>query len=153
MAHWKQIIEGKYIGAYCLDGKDLIVIIESIGKEEVKTEQTKDCLVAHLKGQKPMIINSTNCKVLTKLFDSPNVEDWINKPFTVFPTKVRAFGETVEALRIRPTLPKIELPELTPTHKKWQGAKDAILSGNATIADIEKKYTISPENKVLLCEK
>ena len=62
--------------------------------------------VASLKGQKPFIINRTNAKTISKLYDTPYIEDWVGKKITLFPTTTRVAGETVECLRVRPSLPK-----------------------------------------------
>lgn len=155
--HYKRLANPDYIGAYSLyddAGKatDLNVSIASISKEEVKgTDGKKDmCTVARLHGQKPFIMNATNQKMLAKLFGSPFIEDWIGKPFTLYVTVIRVAGEPTECLRIRPKLPDLRLPELTPAHEKWQGAKTAIEAGNTTIEAIRKKYTLSPENEALL---
>ena len=47
---------------------------------------------------------------------------------------------------------KAKLPSLTPTHKSWSKAKTAIEQGKVTIEQIQKKYTLTPTNKKLLCE-
>lgn len=154
--HWKKLANPLYIGAYTLmetgQPVDMIVKIQSVAREMVVGTDGKkeECTVAKLAGQKPFIINATNAKTLTKLFGSPFIEDWTGKPFTLFVAKVKVASDTVEALRIRPTLPDIKLPELNPQHPKWQGAVDAIKSGNTKIEQIKKSFTISPENEKLL---
>lgn len=40
--------------------------------------------------------------------------------------------------------------ELTPNHPKWNGAKEALKNGNATISQIKSKYELSKENEVFL---
>jgi hypothetical protein len=45
----------------------------------------------------------------------------------------------------------LSLIELTPDHPNWYKVKQAIDSGNFTIDDIKKKYTINEENEQLLC--
>jgi hypothetical protein len=57
----------------------------------------------------------------------------------------------VEALRVKTKAPLISLPELTPTHKRWKEACQAIYTGNTTIAEIKKRFTLTPENEQLLC--
>ena len=66
---------------------------------------------------------------------------------TIYVAKIKAFGEQIDALRIRAVKPA--KPELTPSHKDWQKAKDAIKSG-FSIEQLEKRYTISEETKKLL---
>lgn len=106
--HWKKLVNLDYIGAYSLNGKDLVVEITEVSVKRVKGEGGKEeeCTVATLKGQKPFIINRTNAKVISKLYNSPYIEDWVGKKITLFPTTTRVAGETVECLRVRPSLPK-----------------------------------------------
>ena len=112
--HWKKLENPDYLGSYALQpGKDLIVQIKTVGQEEVynPTSSKKDvCTVAHFTDNsvKPMILNVTNCKTITKLYDTPYIEDWSGKYIAVYIAKVKAFGETVEALRIRTKVPTIE---------------------------------------------
>lgn len=158
--HWKKLSNPDYIGAYSLmQGDkpiDLTVTIRSVRVEKVKDQNGKEgeCMVAQLVNQKPFIINKTNAKTITKLYDTPYIEDWQGKTITLFVAKVRVGGETVDALRVRPVRPKLagqnELPDLNPQHEKWSGAVTAITGGNTTLDAIQKKYTLSDDNKTLL---
>lgn len=107
--HWKKLHNPDYLGAYALDpGKDLIVTIKSAGNEIVTGPDGKkeECMVMHFVEQvKPMIVNSTNAKTIAKLFKTPYIEDWQGKKIQLFIDKVKAFGEVVEALRVRPKPP------------------------------------------------
>ena len=151
--HWKKLQHPDYIGAYeLMDGtpnKELTVTITKVAREQITGADGKkeECTVCYLHGQKPMILNSTNQKVMQKLFDSPYIEDWAGKKMTLYVARVKAFGDTVDALRVRPTAPK--LPELTPTHEKWQGAMTALKAGNTTIEAIRKNYIVSQDNEKL----
>ena len=51
-----------------------------------------------------MVLNKTNCKTIEKIY-SPFTDEWLGKKITVFAQKVKAFGDMVDALRIRPTKP------------------------------------------------
>jgi hypothetical protein len=112
--HWKKLENPDYLGAYALQpNQDLIVQIKSVGQEEVynPTNSKKEtCTVAHFMDQKikPMILNVTNCKTISKLYDTPYIEDWNGKYISVYIAKVKAFGETVDALRIRNKVPTVE---------------------------------------------
>lgn len=151
--HWKKLHNPDYIGAYSLMESetpiDLVVKIKSVEVRKVKGPDGKEeqCTVAELEGQKPLILNSTNCKTLTKLFNSPFIEDWSGNPVTLYVARVKAFGEVVDALRIRDALPASTLPELNEQHPKWKGALEAIKKGNTTLEAIKKVYTITPENE------
>ena len=103
--HWKRLCNMDYLGAYSLDaGKDKILTIKTVGREMVTGNNGKkeECIVAHfIENEKPMILNRTNCKTISKLHGSPEVEDWASKKIQIYATTTKVAGETVECLRIR----------------------------------------------------
>ena len=103
--HWKQNFDYKYTGAYELKpGETKTLTIKSIQREEVQaTTGEKQVLpVIYTVGNgKPMVLNKTNCKTLEKLFGTPFLEQWVGKTFIVESKKVKAWGEWVEALRVK----------------------------------------------------
>jgi len=105
--HWKVLVNPAYIGAYMMNGKDLTVRIIKVVHEVVKGDQGKEemCMVAHLEGTKPFIVNRTNAKTITKIYGSPYIESWAGKLITLYPTTTKVAGETVECLRIRQVKP------------------------------------------------
>jgi hypothetical protein len=134
--HWKRLVNLDYIGAYSLDGQDLIVEIERVTVQRVRGEGGKeeDCTVAILKGQKPFIINRTNAKTITKIYGTPYIEEWAGKKITLYPTTTKVAGEIVECLRIRPLVPKPETfdAEIAGEVSKLQNCK--------TIPELQKVY-------------
>lgn len=112
--HWKKLENPDYLGAYALmPNQDFVVQIKSVGQEEVYNpsgNKKETCTVAHFTDPnvKPMILNVTNCKTITKLYDTPYIEEWVGKYIAVYIAKVKAFGEVVEALRIRNKVPTVE---------------------------------------------
>lgn len=150
--HWKKLINPNYIGAYELMGvtDELTVTITDVKKEKVKNAdgKEKESIVAYLKGQKPMVLNSTNCKTISKIYGTPLIQDWIGKSITLYVAKIKAFGEdNVECLRIRPTKPTTKLPELIPSDtENWDKVKSALKNGY-TIDKIKTRWSISKENQ------
>ena len=53
-----------------------------------------------------MILNATNMKMIAKVLGSNFVEDWSGRKVWIGTEKVRAFGDVVDALRIRRYAPK-----------------------------------------------
>ena len=151
LTHWKKLTNPDYLGAYSLDpNQNLTVTIKSVSKQIVKGSDGKEqeCTVAIIEGQKPMILNKTNCKIISKIYGTPYIEDWTGKKITLYATQVKAFGDVVDALRIKAEKPP--LPELTPDSPKWNEAKTAIKNGTATLNQIKKHYQISQENETQL---
>ncbi len=112
LTHWKKLYNPDYLGAYSLEpGNDLIVTIASVRKEMIVGAEGKkeECMVMRFreKGVKPMVINATNAKAITKLLKTPYIEQWAGCRIQLYAAEVRAFGDTVEALRVRPFLPKL----------------------------------------------
>ena len=109
--HWKKAFNPDYIGAYSLnEGEDLIIEIETMKTETVTNSEGKkeECLIAVLKDQKPFIVNKTNAKAIAKVTGSNYLEDWAGAKIQLFVTKVKAFGEVVDALRVRDFKPKLK---------------------------------------------
>lgn len=159
--HWKKLQNPDYLGAYSLadtNGKytEQFVTITKVELKRVKglNNKEEDCITCWFKQYpKPMILNATNCKQLVKLTGSEFIENWVGKSVTLYVSKVRAFGENVDALRIKEARNQPKEPEkeeLNPSHPKWEGAVMAVKSGTTTVEAIETKYKISEENKKLL---
>ena len=156
--HWKLLTNPNYLGAYSLDPdkQEITLTIKSVTKELVKGTDGKEdqCTVAHFQeGGKPMILNKTNCKMITRLYETPYIEEWTGAQITIYAAKVKAFGDTVDALRIRDKRPVESLPNLDPAHPKWNAAKTAIEKNNTTLEKIRKSYTLTKENEKILCSK
>lgn len=110
--HWKKLNNPDYLGAYALEpGQELVATIKVVRKEMVTGPDGKkeECTVVHFaeKEIKPLILNATNAKTIQKLYKTPYIEDWQGRKIQLYVETVRAFGEMVEALRIRPSIPKI----------------------------------------------
>lgn len=131
--NWKKLTNPDYLGAYSLDdgnGKynDIIVTIKSVKTESVTGPEGKHetCPVAYFADSnvKPMVLNATNMKTLEKLFHSKYIEDWSGGKIQIFVASVKAFGDVVDALRIRPytpAAPKQEKPICADCSAEIQG--------------------------------
>jgi hypothetical protein len=151
--HWKKKFNYDYLGSYSIEGKDLILTIREVRTEPVKgsSGRAEDCLVCHfVEDQKPMILNRTNCKTIEKVYKTGFIEEWRGLQIQIYVQKdVAAFGDTVDALRIRPKRPQVTLPALDSSHKAWQNVVAHLSKGNP-ISDVLKKYTLTEEVKAQL---
>ena len=153
--HWKKLQNPNYIGAWDFQPKEeKILKIKSVGVESVPDVNGKkeDCTVCHFdnSGTKPMILNVTNSKAIAKVAGSNYIEDWAGVHVQLFTTQVKAFGDVVDAVRIRPIKPEIKKPELTPTHPKWSEVKGKVKAKEVTFETIRKHYSLSIDNEKLL---
>lgn len=141
--HWKRLINPDYIGAYSLDeGQDLTVVIDFVRHEQITGTGGKkeDCTVAHLRNQKPMILNVTNSKSIAKLY-GPYIEDWAGKPITLYASMTKMAGEQVECLRIRPKVAQRTKPPIT--DERLDAAIAQIVSGEYTTEKLNKNFALS----------
>lgn len=111
--HWKKLTNPDYLGAYALEeGQELIVTIQYVRNEKVVGPDGKkeECVVAHFAERdiKPMILNATNMKMITKLSGTPYIESWTGLKIKLHTEKVKAFGDIVDALRVCKELPTEE---------------------------------------------
>lgn len=108
--HWKKLTNPNYLGAYSIENnQDLILTIKNVREERVTGPDGKkdDCVVCYFyENVKPMILNATNMKMITKLYKTPFIEEWTGKKIQVGIEKVKAFGDIVDALRVRRVVPK-----------------------------------------------
>ena len=141
--HWKKISNPNYLGSWDIPpGSSYVVTIVSVSQEPVmgldgKAEQ---CVVAKIMGHMPMILNATNKRAITKALGSPYIEDWEGKRISLHVARIRAFGETVDAIRVSPS--PVLLPALTQTHEKWAAVVAAVAGGMAR-KDVETKFIVS----------
>jgi len=108
--HWKKQFNYDYLGSYSLDGKkEVVVTIKKLDTDKVVGQQGRkeDCFVVYFNEfDKPMILNRTNAKAIEKVVGSGLVQDWMGTQVTLYVEKgVKAFGEVVDALRIRDRKP------------------------------------------------
>ncbi len=110
MTHWKKLTNPDYLGAYSLEpGQDIVLTIERVQVETVTGPEGKkeECVVCYWRErEKPMILNSTNAKMIQKLLKTPYIEEWSGHRIQIGVEMVKAFGEIVDALRVRNFLPE-----------------------------------------------
>lgn len=148
--HWKKQFNYDYLGSYSLPEGDPVILTMAATKKELiigTSGKKEEAFVCYFKEKldwvKPMILNRTNCKTIEKIYGTPYVEDWTGKQITIYiQSGVRAFGDVVDALRIKKEKPK--LPDLIQGSKDFDNCKKALANGYK-IEDFKKKYTLSNE--------
>ena len=94
--HWKRLINPDYLGAYSLDpGQDMVLTIKQVRREMITGTGGKqeECTVCHWQeNQKPMILNRTNCKTISKVCGSPYIEQWAGHRIQIYATTTRMAG-------------------------------------------------------------
>jgi len=108
--HWKKLMDPKeFLFAHDLDGRDVTVEFEHVTGGELSGDQGRKTKkpIAKIKGKpKKLALNSTNCKVIEALYGTPDTDKWAGIRVTLYPTTTSFGGQTMDCIRIRPTLPK-----------------------------------------------
>lgn len=107
--HWKKTTNPTYIGAWDFeDGKDMIVQIKDVRPEMVQNQQGREekMVMYFENGVKPLILNTTNMKAISKAVGSDYLDEWVGKKIQLFVTMVAAFGTTTDAVRVREFAPR-----------------------------------------------
>lgn len=142
LTHWKKLSNPNYLGAYSVeDGRDLVLTISLVRQEEVIGTDGKkeECIVCYFSdADKPMILNATNAKQIQKLLGTPYIEQWAGHKVQIGVEKVKAFGDVVEALRVRKFLPKAVAIKCESCDKNIVAANN--MSAEQLAAYTEKKY-------------
>lgn len=112
--HWKKVVSDPvYIGEADFEpGEEKVLTIASINsKETIVTNEGKStkAVVHWVEKEKSMILNVARAKAIQKATGSPWMDDWIGKKVQLYiDNKVKAFGEIVSAVRVRPFAPKVQ---------------------------------------------
>ena len=157
--HYRKVFKSDHLGVpdleeFLEEGKQLIFTVKEVKQEfGVKVAgRSGNYNIAYFEEDiKPLVLNATNSKIMKNFArdKSPFVEDWSNKLIELYidPT-VKMKGEVVGGVRIRPVQPRTKKEELTPTHKRWEEAKQAVKDGRKS--GVLKLYIVSQENLKLL---
>lgn len=113
--HWKKVVsDPNFIGEGDFqDGEEKVLTIGSVNASETVTtsEGKSKKAVVHWKeaGVKPMILNVSRSKSIEKVAGSGYFEDWPGVSIQLYIEHgIKAFGEVVSAVRVRPFKPRAQ---------------------------------------------
>jgi uncharacterized protein (DUF697 family) len=134
MPHWKSMTDRDYIFAFDLDGRDVVVTISKVVAGELAStggRKTKKPIVYFDGKEKGLALNATNAKSIAALYGN-YTEKWVGRSITIYPTTTQMGGETVECIRVRPSVPSgkskaraAEAPDLTEQIREQMEADNA----------------------------
>ena len=106
-----EIFPSKYVKAGDLGGRPVTVEIERMLVEKIGVPpKLEDKPVLYFKGaKKAMVLNRTNAMTIAALY-SPETNNWAGNRITLYPTRVSAFGDTHEVIRVKPEIPPSRAP-------------------------------------------
>lgn len=117
MTIYRKLFDPRFISAEDLDGKEVKLTIAAVEKcsdihnMQTMKEEEKPIIVFQQthKGGKyagepiKMVLNITNAKKIAELYGK-HLEGWVGKDIVLYPTAIKAFKTTLDAIRIkRPT--------------------------------------------------
>lgn len=116
--HWKKVVsDPNYLGeADFGEGEEKIATIARVVRDEtIQTAEgkSKKAVVYFSEPLKPMILNVARSKAIEKVVGSPYFEDWVGAKIQLYIEHgIKAFGDVVSAVRVRPRKPVIRNPVL-----------------------------------------
>lgn len=152
--HFKKAFNTPYLGSHDLpDYNDINLVIERVElRQSEGLKENSKFNIAYFTDVKvkPMLLNATNSKTISKLAKSPYIEDWKNIEVTITVKKVKAFGDVHDALRIREVTKKTVKPVLNEDSKKWNDIVAKVTAGTQRSV-VEKHYQVSDDiwNKIV----
>lgn len=104
LTHWKKLDNPDYIGAYAFQpNEEKTLTIKFVRREIVTGAEGKkeECTVVHFaEPEKPLILNATNGKMISKIAGTPYIEQWAGVRIILVVERVKAFGDIVDAVRV-----------------------------------------------------
>lgn len=106
---YRSMFDRDYLGAWDLPaGRDVVVTIAKVEAGTLTSQGNRKTRkpVIHFEGkEKGFALNKTNGKAIANMY-GPKVESWIGKRIALYATTTTFGSETVECIRVRPTVPK-----------------------------------------------
>lgn len=87
------------------EGASLVVTMDHLEIEQLGKEREKKPVLYFKDDVKPMVINKTNCSVISALHGT-ETDGWDGKRITLFTLEVDSFGDVVRAIRVKTTAPR-----------------------------------------------
>lgn len=155
--HYRSVYKSNHLGVSDLEemlgeGKKLIFTIKKVLRETTSVAGKNGTFnIAYFhENIKPLVLNSTNVKIVKSFTNSIHLEDWLDIPVELYiDPSVKMAGIVTGGVRVRPTQPKLTKPQLTASHQRYAGVLKSCKDKTTTIdviksifdlpADIEKK--------------
>lgn len=105
---YRAMFSSEYLSSWDLNGKDVTVTISRVTAGELTGtggRKTKKPLIYFEGAGKALAANKTNCKTIAAMYGT-DTKEWIGKRITLYPTKTDMAGQQVDAIRVRPQVPK-----------------------------------------------
>lgn len=117
MTDYRKMLDKPWLGAWDLpESRDAVVTIARVeaGKVSNGTKESRKPIL-YLATQngtelKPMVCNATNGRTIASIYGT-HVEKWQGQPISLYVGKAMFGGQECDAIRVRPTAPKLNAKE------------------------------------------
>lgn len=101
-----QLFPSKFVKAADLNGKPVTLTIKELKIEKMGhgAEEERKPVLFFERATKGLVLNRTNAMVIASLYGD-EADDWAGKRVTIYPTRVRAFGQMQDCIRVKPEIP------------------------------------------------
>ena len=134
-----------YLGGWSFANGDQTLTIKDVLEQEVRSKDSgteMKLTVTFEETDLPMIINRTNADTIAKVTGSSYTGDWVGKKIVVGSSKVKAFGDVWDAIRVRDIVPKTDTGPKA-TEEQIRLIYDLIQAGKVKEAPMLKYYKVS----------
>ena len=109
---WRQYVTSDTLQAVDLKGLHCVVIIEKVTQamltDKQDSKKQKGVLNVYFRGKnKPLVVKAEVSTVISKVVGSRKCADWIGKAIELYPTRVWAFGENHDVVRVVERAPTV----------------------------------------------
>lgn len=104
----RSMYDKEFLYAYDLQGRDITVTIAKVtqGKLVGVGGKSSKKPVIYFKGkEKGLGLCITNARIIAAIYGGFEVDKWVGRSITLYPTTTTFGGATVDCIRIRPTKP------------------------------------------------
>ena len=151
--HWKKNNDSRYISGEDLKAelnglkKEMIVTVHKFNDsgtfdQKLQKEVTKTALflkdAAGKEVYKPAILNNTNAKFFIKEFGSEFMEDWLNRPVTIYAAPDKRHGFVVR-------FKSYQKPHLQADTELFARAVVGLKAQTSTMETIKSRFNVSPD--------
>lgn len=143
----RSMFDKEFLYSFDLQGKDVTVIIDKVKAGTltgVGGKKNKKPIVYFRGKEKGLGLNITNARIIAAMYGGFEVEKWIGKAITLFPTTTTFGDKTVDCIRVRPQIPRASgrgaapaTPESAQETPRDDDDEDAVNRRNAAPADDE----------------
>lgn len=101
------LFPSKYVKAADLEGRTVTLTITKLVIEEMtghNSEKQQKPVLYFQKTSKGLVLNRTNATIIANLYGDES-DAWAGKRISIYPTRVKAFGQMQDCIRVREEIP------------------------------------------------